>query len=137
MEEVPDPEVIWSGTNLVGLSGDGWQKQALRAITRKGGRGGGDRRSEDGERGSGDQKSGNGEREGGGYGDSGDGGRGSLGSEYCTGRAGRTPEPSSTARRSEGTGGTSPEFTATLWEERGFSRCVGQDLTMIKGEGGR
>ncbi|KAJ1207492.1 hypothetical protein NDU88_002883 [Pleurodeles waltl] len=137
MEEVPNLEVLQSGTNLVGLLGDGGQKQALRAVTRRRGRGGGDRRSEDGERRGGDRRSGNGEREGRGFGEDGEEGRGGLGGEYCTGRVGRTLEPSSTARRSERTGSTSPEFPATLWEEHGLSRCVGQDLTVIKGEGGR
>ncbi|KAJ1179134.1 hypothetical protein NDU88_004370 [Pleurodeles waltl] len=47
MEEVPDLEVLRSGTNLVGLPGDSGQKQALRAVTRGGGRGGGDRMSEE------------------------------------------------------------------------------------------
>ncbi|KAJ1137666.1 hypothetical protein NDU88_004064 [Pleurodeles waltl] len=60
IEEVPDPEVLWSGTNCVGLPGDGGQKQAPHAVTREGGPEGRERRSEDSER----EDSGIGEGEG-------------------------------------------------------------------------
>ncbi|KAJ1163612.1 hypothetical protein NDU88_004068 [Pleurodeles waltl] len=84
-EEVPDLEVLRSGTNRVGLPGDGRQKQALHAITREGRREGGERRSGDCEREGGVI----GEEEGGGRPEDREEGRGSLSSGCYSGERGR------------------------------------------------
>ncbi|KAJ1190600.1 hypothetical protein NDU88_007338 [Pleurodeles waltl] len=117
--------------NWVGLPGDGWQKQALRAVTREGGREGGESRSDNSEREGGsivevveDQRT---ERK-----------AGEASAEVVAVESGEDTETQlhrETQRR------TRSQFTripATPWEERGLSRCVGQDLIKIKGkEGGK
>ncbi|KAJ1191243.1 hypothetical protein NDU88_000559 [Pleurodeles waltl] len=133
MDPIPDPDVLWSGTNQGEFPGEEGQKKALRTSTEGNNV---EKKAEHGER---DNESDSGNRE---RNSSSDGGREDskpperdCGEETGTTERRETEEDLAAVwRRRAAPGDTAgnqeaaQQTLATFWEERGHSRCVGRNV---------